>query len=502
MTIQPTITVPVSAPGSGLAAAGPGQGPAQAHGAFAFSSAIIPGLVLAVDLFAIVVTGGTSWLVLPDVGFTRADSYIFCIAFLMFAVPVLLARAGLYQIDAIMRPIGRSDCVVIAVVTAFLLFLTIAFSLKVSEDYSRLWILSFGVGATIFIIAGRVTVCTIGGELSRRGVIGRNVAVLGCGEQARRFLRRAATAKLHFARIGGVFSPVPGPNEAQVEGQPVLGGPDELIAAARRGEIDDIVVAMPWQEETRLHEIIGMLRDLPVDVYISTDLIGYEMPLSPALGEFHRLPLFEVVKRPLAGWNSVTKRVEDLVLGSLMLALLLPLLALIALAIKLDSPGPVLFRQRRLGFNNQEFSIYKFRSMHHRPEAEPGPGQFEPQAKRNDPRVTRVGRFIRRTSIDELPQLLNVLQGSMSLVGPRPHALSHNLEFARQIRGYFARHKVKPGITGWAQVNGLRGETAVVGLMKERVRHDTYYAENWSVLLDLRILLMTVFVVLFQKSAY
>jgi Undecaprenyl-phosphate glucose phosphotransferase len=485
MTIQPTIAVPE---------------PAHAHGAFAFSSAIIPGVVLAVDLFAVLVSGGTGWLVLPDIGFERADSYVFCVAFLLFAVPILLARAGLYQIDAIMRPIGRSDCVVIAVVTAFLLFLTIAFSLKVSEDYSRLWILSFGLGAIVLITAGRVAVCTIGGELSRRGVIGRNVAVLGCGEQARRFLHRAATAKLHFARIGGVFSPVPGPNELHVEGQPVLGGPDELVAAARRGEIDDIIVAMPWQEETRLREIIALLRDLPVDIYISTDLIGYEMPLSPALGEFHRLPLFEVVKRPLAGWNSVAKRVEDLVLGSLLLLLLLPLFAIITVAIKLDSPGPVFFRQRRLGFNNHEFSILKFRSMYHRPE--PAPGQFEPQAKRNDPRVTRIGRFIRRTSIDELPQLLNVLQGTMSLVGPRPHALSHNLEYARQIRGYFARHKVKPGITGWAQVNGLRGETAVVGLMKERVRHDTYYAENWSVLFDLRILLMTVFVVLFQKSAY
>jgi Undecaprenyl-phosphate glucose phosphotransferase len=491
MTVQPTIAVP-----------GTVSGTAHAHGPFAFSSAIIPGVVLGADLLAILVAAVASWVALPHIGIERIDSYVFCIAFLLFSVPILQARAGLYQIDAIMRPIGRSDCVVIAVVTAFLLFLTIAFSLKVSEDYSRLWMLLFGVGATVLVIGGRVIVCTIGGRLSRRGIIGRNVAVLGCGEQAQRFLRRAGTARLHFARIGGVFSPTPGPNTAQIEGQPVLGGPDELVAAARRGEIDDVVVAMPWQEETRLREIIANLRDLPVDIYISTDLIGYEMPLRPALGEFHRLPLFEVTRRPLAGWDSVAKRVEDLVLASLMLVLLLPLFAIVAVAIKLDSRGPVLFRQKRLGFNNQEFSIYKFRSMYHRPEAEPPPGQFEPQAKRDDPRVTRVGRFIRRTSIDELPQLLNVLEGSMSLVGPRPHALSHNLEFARQIRGYFARHKVKPGITGWAQVNGLRGETAVVGLMKERVRHDTYYAENWSVLFDLRILMMTIFVVLFQKSAY
>lgn len=489
MTIQPTFTLPGAASHAGRP--------------FAFSSAIIPGVVLAIDLLAILVAGVASWLVLPGVGLDRVDSYLFCIGFMLFAIPVLMTRAGLYQIDTIMRPIGRSDCVVIAIATGFLLFLTIAFSLKVSEDYSRLWMLSFGTGATFLVIGGRVAVCTIGGQLSRRGVIGRNVAVLGCGEQARRFLRRTGTAKLHFARIGGVYAPETGPRDLNVEGHPILGGPQELIAAARRGEIDDVVIAMPWQDESNFRDIVERLRTLPVDLYISSDLIGYEMRLSPALGEFHRLPLFEVTKRPLSGWNSVAKRVEDLVLGSLILVAISPLLLLIAIAIKLDSPGPVIFRQKRLGFNNGEFSIYKFRSMYHRPDGDGAyPGQFEPQATRHDPRVTRVGRFIRRTSLDELPQLFNVLGGSMSLVGPRPHALSHNAEYGQQIRGYFARHKVKPGITGWAQVNGLRGETAVIGLMKERVRHDTYYADHWSVLFDLRILAMTMFVVLFQKSAY
>jgi putative colanic acid biosynthesis UDP-glucose lipid carrier transferase len=170
----------------------------------------------------------------------------------------------------------------------------------------------------------------------------------------------------------------------------------------------------------------------------------------------------------------------------------------VAIAIKLDTPGPVFFKQRRLGFNNREFEIYKFRSMRHRAQ----PEARTPQASRNDPRITRVGRIIRKTSIDELPQLFNVLNGTMSLVGPRPHALDHNEEYSRQIRGYFARHKVKPGITGWAQVNGLRGETETLDKMEARIRHDVYYAENWSLFFDIRILIQTVLVVLFQRSAY
>ena len=168
------------------------------------------------------------------------------------------------------------------------------------------------------------------------------------------------------------------------------------------------------------------------------------------------------------------------------------------MAIRLDSPGPVLFRQKRVGFNNQVFEIFKIRTMYHREHH----GGMVAQARRDDPRVTRVGRLLRRTSLDELPQLLNVLNGTMSLVGPRPHALSHDRDFSRAVSGYFSRHKVRPGITGWAQVNGLRGEIDTSEKLQARVAHDIHYAENWSLLFDLRILVVTAFVVLFQRNAY
>jgi putative colanic acid biosynthesis UDP-glucose lipid carrier transferase len=209
------------------------------------------------------------------------------------------------------------------------------------------------------------------------------------------------------------------------------------------------------------------------------------------------MPLVEVAGRPLEGWGAFRKAVQDYVVGAILVVLAAPVMALVALAIKLDSRGPVFFRQERYGFVNRVFWIWKFRTMHHA-----GPTAVTLQATRHDARVTPVGRFLRRTSLDELPQLFNVLNGTMSVVGPRPHAVDHNEEYAKRIRGYFARHRVKPGITGLAQVHGLRGETETVEKMEARLKYDIDYVENWSLLLDLKILIMTVFAVLRGRNAY
>jgi putative colanic acid biosynthesis UDP-glucose lipid carrier transferase len=209
------------------------------------------------------------------------------------------------------------------------------------------------------------------------------------------------------------------------------------------------------------------------------------------------LPTLDLYERPMSGWNQVLKRIEDLVLAPILLLLTLPMSLAIAVLIRLDSPGPILFRQRRFGFNNNEFTVYKFRTMRHAPE-----DAHVPQARRTDERVTRIGAFLRRTSLDELPQLLNVLRGEMSLVGPRPHAVAHNRHFAEIIDDYLGRHRVKPGITGWAQVNGLRGETRTEEQMRLRVQHDLHYIDNWSLWLDLKILLLTIFVGFVHENAY
>ena len=475
----------------------PGLHPASLDGVrrHIYTSAIIPGLVMAVDIMAIVLSGIATYIAYVRFNFYVIEYYVFAISFVAASTLVLFNRAELYQIGAIMRPVARSDSMLAAVITAFLFFLTIAFSLKASEIYTRVWLYSFAGASFVAVVSCRVLLYRIFRALSRRGMIGRSMVVLGSGPQAVRFLERLGRVRPYFTSVLGVYDPDYRRLGAEVAGQPVLGGIEELIAAARQAKVDDVVVALPWNADVQVIQVVERLKELPVNVYISADLVGFQLAFRPALGHLQQLPLFEVVQRPISGWSSVIKSVEDYFLASLALLVLLPLLILVAIAIKLDSPGPVFFMQPRLGFNNRRFEIYKFRSMYHREI----PEHRVRQASRGDPRVTRVGRFIRRTSIDELPQLLNVLNGTMSLVGPRPHALSHNEELAEQVRGYFARHKVKPGITGWAQVNGFRGETDTVDKIKNRVEHDLYYAENWSLLFDLRILLMTVIVVCFRN---
>jgi exopolysaccharide biosynthesis polyprenyl glycosylphosphotransferase len=210
------------------------------------------------------------------------------------------------------------------------------------------------------------------------------------------------------------------------------------------------------------------------------------------------MTMLGIASKPLAGWRVVLKTLEDKILAMLLLTIFSPLMVLIAFAIKIDSKGPILFRQRRYGYNNKEISICKFRTMKHNGVADEG----ALQAVRDDARVTRVGRILRRTSLDELPQLLNVLDGSMSLVGPRPHPVPLNERFASVIRGYYARHRMKPGITGWAQANGLRGETDSLEKMKARVELDIEYIENWSISRDLYILAKTAYAVWVQDTAY
>jgi putative colanic acid biosynthesis UDP-glucose lipid carrier transferase len=246
-----------------------------------------------------------------------------------------------------------------------------------------------------------------------------------------------------------------------------------------------------------VNTVIRRLATIPTNVLLCPDLPELTVPPSGA-GIWLGTPALTVQRRPIHGWNGIVKRAEDIVLTSVLLLLALPIMGLVAAAVKLDSRGPVFFRQKRLGFNNNVFSVWKFRSMTHTGQAE---AEIK-QARRDDPRVTRIGRFLRRTSLDELPQLFNILRGEMSLVGPRPHALSHNEFYAAQIDDYLGRHRVLPGLTGLAQVKGLRGETDSLDKMRRRIEQDLRYIEEWSLLLDLKIIVKTVLLVLSQKNAY
>ncbi|KAA0679874.1 undecaprenyl-phosphate glucose phosphotransferase [Azospirillum brasilense] len=287
---------------------------------------------------------------------------------------------------------------------------------------------------------------------------------------------------------------------ARLAGVPVLGSVAGLVEQVRKNRIDLVVVALPWSAEAEITDILERLRVLAVDVRLLPHrLIARTAGLS--VDATAGVPLLGVIHHPLAGWRGVLKRSEDLLIGGAALAALAPLLLLAAAAIKLESPGPVLFRQKRFGFNNEEFEIWKFRTMH----TDRGDQSGAQRTVRNDPRVTRVGRFLRRTSIDELPQLFNVLRGDMSIVGPRPHPVAMkagDVLYHEAVENYACRHRVRPGITGWAQVNGLRGEIDNLHTAARRVEHDLYYVDNWSLGLDAEIMVRTALLLFWDRNAY
>lgn len=268
----------------------------------------------------------------------------------------------------------------------------------------------------------------------------------------------------------------------------VLGAVENLPNYSRDHKVDEVIVAIPWSESEKLLEVLKKLRTLSASIYLCPEIIDVPIPIHK-LDQIAGWPMLAIQERPLSGWDLLTKTGEDCVLGSLLLLLAAPLMAVIAIAIKLNGPGPVFFRQQRYGFNNNPISIYKFRTMCHTKEskvAARAEGEV-PQATRDDPRVTRIGNFLRRTTLDELPQLINVLRRQMSLVGPRPHAVVNNEQYAMIIDDYFGRHRMKPGITGWAQVNEFRGETDTTEKMQGRVQYDLYYVDNWSLFFDLKM---------------
>ncbi len=350
------------------------------------------------------------------------------------------------------------------------------------------------VGAVVPLRAGVATATAWAVET---GLLQRRAVIAGGGEHAMDLIRGLARRVGNDIHLYGIFddrddlrSPI------QVLGVPKIGGYDDLIDFARRSEIDLVIVALPAEAGARIDWLLDALRVLPVEVRLSTYSRDYAFP-PPG-----RDPLVAAIRRSFAPERRLTKRVFDLVIGTLALAALLPVMLAAALAIRLDTPGPILFRQRRHGYNNRVIDVLKFRSMHHA-DADPAARRV---VSRDDPRVTRVGRFLRRSSIDELPQLWNVLRGDLSLVGPRPHAVdarsSGQERFERIVHGYSARHRLPPGITGWAQVNGWRGEIDDPAKLAARFEHDLWYIENWSPWLDLRILLRTPLSLLDTRSAY
>jgi putative colanic acid biosysnthesis UDP-glucose lipid carrier transferase len=469
------------------------------RGKFPISSHVIPGLIVVLDSVAIFASALILYGILVGGSVESPDLYFAVTIFVWLATVLLMNFAGLYQFESILRPISFIDKIVLTFMTTFLFLLAAAFSIKVSATFSRLWIGSFALGACVATLGLRVAAAEAVKRLADVRMFTRNVVIVGAGDQAKSLLAFLDETPARFITVLGVFGERSPDRAAGVGRFPILGEIGDIDAFVRDNVVDDVIIALPWSADKQVLALVNKLRELPVNVYLSPDLIGFRLPFRPPPEHFGDVPLVEVMGQPLVGWGKLQKGLLDYTLSLALVVPLLPVMALVAIAIKLDSNGPVLFRQKRYGFVNKVFEIYKFRTMRHE---DTNCADKTIQATRYDPRVTRVGRFLRRTSLDELPQLFNVLNGTMSLVGPRPHAIDHNEQYSQMIRGYFARHRVKPGITGWAQVNGHRGETKTVEAMEARIKHDIHYVENWSLLFDVKILVKTVVICITRRNAY
>jgi Undecaprenyl-phosphate glucose phosphotransferase len=373
----------------------------------------------------------------------------------------------------------------------------LSFLTKTGAQYSRMWLGFWAVFGWVGLMAFHSSLRIGLRWLRKQGYNVRRVAVIGAGRLGQSIVQHLRESPWTGFVLTGCYDDDAALHRCSIEGVTVEGSPEDLVALAKAGKVDEVWLSLPLRAEERVKEIVHLLRNTTVNVRFVPNIFGFSL-LNHSMGEVAGVPVISLNSTPMMGVSRWVKALEDRLLAALILILTSPLLLVIALAVKLSSPGPVLFRQRRHGWDGKPIKIYKFRTMVVHTE----PKGCVTQCERFDVRVTRLGAFLRQTSLDELPQFFNVLQGRMSIVGPRPHALEHNEQFKELIDDYMQRHKVKPGITGWAQINGWRGETDTLEKMKKRVEYDLHYISNWSLWLDLKIILLTFFRGFVNKNAY
>jgi Undecaprenyl-phosphate glucose phosphotransferase len=468
----------------------------------AYSPIVVAGFVRVIEFTIVALVGLTLYLcyVVPVVGFARY--YVFAILSISLLSMLAFQAADVYQIQAFRGHEKQYMRLASAWSVVFLLTIAASFFAKAGDQFSRVWLGSFYVVGLIALIAFRRALFLLVREWTRQGRLDRRTVVVGAGANGETLIRELSTQRDSDVRIIGVFDDRGDERSAPTcEGVLKLGTVDNLVEFARHTRVDLVIFTMPISAEGRILQMLKKLWVLPLDIRLAahSNKLRFRPRSYSYIGD---VPVIDIFDRPIADWDVVMKWLFDKIIGSLALICLSPLMLLVAIAIKLDSRGPIFFKQRRYGFNNELVEIYKFRSMY----AKDSDATASKLVTKDDPRVTRVGHFIRKASLDELPQLFNVVfTGNLSLVGPRPHAVhakADNHLYDDAVDGYFARHRVKPGITGWAQINGWRGETDSREKILHRVEHDLYYIENWSILFDLYILLRTPFALIRGEGAY
>jgi Undecaprenyl-phosphate glucose phosphotransferase len=468
----------------------------------AYSPIVLAGTVRLIE-FALTVLIGLSIYrayVAPVEGF----EWHYIAAILAIAVMAMIAMqvADIYHVQAFRGHEKQYIRLASAWSVVFLIAIGMSFFAKTGDVFSRVWLGSFYAVGLVTLIGFRCGLFLLVRRWTKQGRLDRRAVVVGADARGESLIDAIVAQRDNDVRIVGLFDDRGDERSpAAISGCLKLGTVDDLVEFARRTRVDLVLFALPISAESRILQMLKKLWVLPVDIRLAAhcDQLRFRPRAYSYIGN---VPLLDVFDKPITDWDVVIKLLFDRFIGGLLLLATAPIMLLAAIAVKLDSRGPVLFKQKRYGFNNEMIEVYKFRSMY----VDRCDTAAAVQATRADPRVTRIGAILRKTSMDELPQLFNVvLKGDLSLVGPRPHAVDakpENRLYDEAVDGYFARHRVKPGITGWAQVNGWRGEIDTHEKIQRRIEHDLYYIENWSVLFDLYILARTPIAVFNTENVY
>ncbi len=468
----------------------------------AYSPIVVAGLVRLAEFGLVLLTGLVVYFAYILRHHGLDGYYLAAIGVISVTAIITFQAADLYDVAAFRSPVRQLIRIVPAWTITFLIAMAIAFFAKFEGMFSRVWLAGYYGGGLVVLVLFRLGLSAVVRHWTQQGRLERRAVIVGGGDAGKALIDALEHQEGSDIELVGVFD-----DRGEDRSPPLCGGlqklgsVDHLVEFARRTRVDLVIFSLPISAETRILEMLKKLWVLPVDIRLSAH--SNKLRFRPrAYSYIGNLPVLDVFDKPITDWDVVMKWLFDKIVGGVILVAALPVMALVALAIKLDSRGPVFFKQKRYGFNNELIEVYKFRSMY----VDQCDATASKLVTKGDPRVTRVGRFIRKTSLDELPQLINVvLKGNLSLVGPRPHAVHAKAEdrlYDEAVDGYFARHRVKPGITGWAQVNGWRGETDTHEKIQRRVEHDLYYIENWSVIFDLYILAKTPFALAKSENAY
>lgn len=428
--------------------------------------------------------------------FNLSNDYIYAISLSSILVFLIFQNFNIYSSWRGRSKLRRIQVISSAWVLAVITLVVLTALLKSTANYSRVWFIVWIVTSLIYLNMYRFVLDLALNYSRKKGWNHKNIVIFGAGELGKTVGERINEADWIGFKIKAYFD-----DELDKVGSNLLGmkilDVKTIEDFIKENNIQELWVTLPFKDEDRVKKILFDLRHMSISIKFIPDIFGFRL-LNQAISDVAGIPVVQLNGTPMQGVNRLIKEIEDRLISLIIVVLISPVLLLIAIVIKLESRGPILFKQIRNGWDGKTIKVYKFRSMYF----EDSQNEKFVQTTKNDKRITRVGSFIRKTSLDELPQFINVLQGRMSIVGPRPHVISQNEEFKDQVEHYMQRHRVKPGITGWAQISGFRGETDTLEKMSKRVEYDLYYIENWSLGLDFKIILLTIVKGFINKNAY